>query len=472
MKYKVAAIAIFLLIATGAWGYTVDQEQLEEWRNTVRYGIDSELSSVMDRLRENDSDQLNDALYERFQSTLSDSVKQEILRFYTDMEYSGAEEAARTIVEEFRQRPTELVLQAIRYLTQGVAEISQESRNAVRTLIQDASGRLATAAVRGLGRVGTEEDARYLVELLQQRTTVPDIRNEAILALGEMEYAGATEQLRELASDRDGSVTTRRYAIDSLGKIRDEAALSTLRELASSQNTQIRVQTTNALANFENEEVTELLISLLRDSNAIVRTEALKALADRSPRDDGTAAIRYKATNDPEASVQAEAMRTLVKIGEANAVAQVASDPDARGSARSRAITALAEAQDGIAAEALRQVIEEEIDATTPALTTQLARTLAQRSDLTDTIRPVLERLLEHPNRTVQLYALQAVARSELVSEYSSILTELAESSTAPAVRSAARQILPDTENGSGPENGSGENEQNGDGPADSEGGS
>jgi HEAT repeat protein len=434
--FVLSAIAAAPLLAA-------DEEQLEQWRETVRYGIDSELSSVMEQLKESDTSALNEELFERYQSTLSDSVRQEILSFYTDVGYDGAEEAARTVVEDFRRKPTELVLQAVRYLSQGLDDPGEESRTAIRELIDSGSGRVATAGVRALGRIGGSEDGEYLAELVGDRSTAGDVRNEAILALGSLEYDGATEMLTDMAMDDGLSVTPRRYAIDSLGKIGNEQAVPTLREIAGSQNARLRAQAAYALRSFESDEVTQLLVSMLRDSNASVRTQALQALAEREPGE-GVDAIRYKATHDPEPSVQAEAMKTLVKLEQTDAVAELATDTAGTTSSRVRAVQALADSTTPAAAEALQAVVEEEADATTPSLTIQLARSLSQRSEIPEAMGPLLELLLRHSNRTVQLYTIQAVARAELVDGYAETLSSLTESSSVPAVRSAASQVLPE----------------------------
>jgi HEAT repeat protein len=422
------------------------QSPVERYREVIRFGIDKELLDLISSLEERNETRVNDELAGRFGQTQNQELKKEILDFFVESEFTHetVTKHARDLVKNLNTNQVGVVRSAVTYLTKTMQEPGSETLDVVRDLIKRGPTQLANAGVRGLGRVGTQSDIDFLLKKLQDRRTPQPVRNTIVLALGDLKAQAAVDTLIEIAEDDDNPQVMRRYAVDSLGKIGAEKAVPVLTKLLGTQQSMLRAYAVSALGNFQGQQVTDRIIGALRDSYAPARIHALKAVAEHKIVD-AFPAVRYKARNDPEANVRAEAIRTMSKIGTDDAVKELSDILTSKSSsarARTTAATMLIDdhLSNSVAVNAVKKVVQEEWQARESRLLQHIGKELSTASDA-KAASELLGRFLQHRSSTIKIYGIRGITASNL-SGYSGDIEKLTDSSQHPAVKREAEQAV------------------------------
>lgn len=211
-------------------------------------------------------------------------------------------------------------------LTSGYADVDEESRSAICSLIGecayqkggliirealfDQSPRVRKAAVAAAGRLGLTDCIPAIVRLLDDpdqdiRNSVvsclqtlalmdqsgilavasqignsdqPELRRNAAILFAAL---GDGDRLSLLVKDEDALV--REAAVSSIGKLRITAATGTLLIALVDENPDVRIAAAEALGEVGNESVVTALKHALNDEDAWVQCAALKSLARVSP---------------------------------------------------------------------------------------------------------------------------------------------------------------------------------------------
>jgi HEAT repeat protein len=171
-----------------------------------------------------------------------------------------------------------------------------------------------------MGRTGGEAEEAILLGWFDGDTATPALKEEAIKALGEIGSAKAAQRLAKLAEDPEGGKISRMYACAALAKIKDESSVKSLVKAANDADPNVRAAAVEALGAFASGsspaggEARGALVQALRDSFPKARIAACKAVA-AGKVEEGQPFLKYKARNDPERSVKAEALRALAVMG-------------------------------------------------------------------------------------------------------------------------------------------------------------
>lgn len=415
---------------------------LDERREVLEFGIDSEIIELLPALEEQRESRLHKEIVEVFGFTLNTELRTAILSFFRTMEHDALQDEVIQLLEGFRDEPRDLVLEALRY----TESVMQNPPDRVFAALDDISRsnlpRLAPTAIRVTGAIGAEPEVRLLLSVLEDDLTNSEVRGAAILALGEIGHEDAVEPLMEVLQDNSESDTLRHYSADSLGKIGDTRALPAIRSALSEGDATMRAYAVHALSNFPGEEdVQDLLSAALRDSNAQVRTFALRGLANAGAAE-AFNAVRYRAERDPDQRVRLEAYKALANFGSPEAFDFLRERYKTETLAfelRSAALTQLVEHDLPGSIESIQEVIAAEWDKRNSRILDHTARSLSTLD--TNQLNELYISFLDHPDITMQLYGIRAVGRNRITSQRER-LEEIAEEASNQALRRTARASL------------------------------
>lgn len=455
--------ALFLLTVT-AWSQTTEEpleaESVEEealatapeeadevrssldlWRETLMYGINSEIIDLLPQLSENGVVELADEVETLVRESENSTVLAEAVQYFSELELYSINDRAFELLQQYEVRPPEFVLDLAEYLGDAEAQPSSEQFDLLFDIARDSNVLRSRAAVRLLGT--TVEDTTELIELYQDNDLPEDTRGAILVALGDRGDPAAFEFVAELIGENEEATSMlQRYAIDTLGRLGDDRAIPIILRQLDSNDATTRAYAVNALSGFETPEATDAILDSLRDDFWRVRVAALKTIADRKI----VAALDvviYKARRDPEQAVRLEAVDTLRALDRPagwDALREAATTNRTALAERTRIIAVLVESNYPQSEETLLNLVQQEWEIPNSPILDAIGRAVSIR-DTSETAN-LVERLVLHPNYIIQIYAIRAVGNGRIVSLRDILQQRSEEEGNHRAVRSAALRSL------------------------------
>lgn len=414
---------------------------MEEWRQTLLYGIKSEILELFPTLIENQETELIPDVIELFESSNDSELLAAAADYLTTVESSDGQARAQELLQAGERTAADLPISLMNYLRDTEAELEDETVEALLEIATTGATREADSAVQLLG-ASEEVPSALLVELYQDQFVSGEIRGRILIELGRRGDPDVYDFVSEIIQEGEEAQTTlQRYAIDTLGKLGDPRALPTILSQFDSSDAMTRAYAVNALTSFDTPEANRALVDSLRDDFWRVRVAALETIAEREMTD-AAPAVMYKARRDPERRVRLEAIKTVAVLDHEEGwellrerFQEDRTAVDERGAIADELIRHnLEQSMDTIL-----EVMEREWDEENSRLLDTIGRIISQVDD--PRIEPIASRYIDHPNFILQIYGLRAVASSRLTG-----LTDIAEARQEEgnhrAVRRAALRAL------------------------------
>ena len=430
-------LPVFLLAAALAGAQAAGT--LEKRRDVIRYGIESELLELVTALQNEKEDTLNPDLLALLAETRSPRLREALLRFFAAREWPGAVPAAVSLLDGRDQESAQSVNAALGYLS---AVKAREGIPEAREIVESRETKYLSPAIRLLGRAGGAAETDLLLSLYESEDSSDSLRQDVILALGEIGAQAAVESLMKTLDDTAGKKGTRMFAAEALGKIKDARAVPALVRAANGEDPQVRGTSVAALGNFSGPEADAAIVQGLRDSVPAVRLAAVKASAARSLRE-AEPFIRFRARNDPDRKVKDEAIKALAAVGgreNLEFLRELLQDRKVDVPSRAGAFSALLERDaDGSRAD-LEKALAAEAVSKDPSLLKALQRALVLGPD--KAAAPLVEiYLLQSPDFGTRIAGIDWVRRNKVQSLRSAIAA-MAESDKVESVRTRAAAAL------------------------------
>jgi cyclophilin family peptidyl-prolyl cis-trans isomerase len=219
---------------------------------------------------------------------------------------------------------------------------------------------VTVAAIRSLAQLGATRAAERLAQLASDRATHPNIRLEAVTALGPLRAAEGLAVVQDRLTDDWPAM--RAAALRAAAAIDEEGFLFVLSGMEADRHWRVRATLAEILGGLPAETATERVRSMLEDEDKRVIPAVLGALARLKVPD--LQAILQKRLDDSDVAVRSAAARELGRlkpVGGADALraAYKAAVPDIAYTARAAALDALAEYGQAEAAETLREALQD-----------------------------------------------------------------------------------------------------------------
>jgi HEAT repeat protein len=289
---------------------------------TIQYGTETEIAALIQTLRTENADYLDDELISLIDNTRNQRILSGVFGFFGEREKSGLEERAIRAIVERDDETNETILSAVEYL--GRVK-SAEAVPVIMDLLETEERRFLNAAFRALGRAGSanstlaDETAEFLIDFYTYREPGDDNRREVITAIGATGSTKGVELLIDIVSNTDERIPLRIAALDALSKIGDQDGLGAILECAGTSDPNVRSAAIAALGPFSGDAVDKAILDAFRDSYYRTRIAAAQASRDRR----FAAAVpylRYRAERDDVPNVRDEAIRALGSIANEEAI--------------------------------------------------------------------------------------------------------------------------------------------------------
>jgi HEAT repeat protein len=285
-------------------------------RNTIRYGTETEIAALIQSLRNEKTDALDEDLAALAGTTHNGGILRGVFEFFAERDTSGLEERAIRAIEDRDLETNEAVIAAMDYLGKVKAGSAVDT---LEKVISTKERRFMTAAIRALGRAAgadrrtADRVAEYLSGYYNADNPPDEYRREIIAALGETGSPAGVPFLAGIASNSEERVTLRMAALDALSAIGDDEGLPAIISAVSDADPNVRSSAIAALGPFEGEEVNKAILEAFRDSFYRARLGAAQA-SRRGKLKEAIPYLKFRAERDDVPQVRDEAIRALGAI--------------------------------------------------------------------------------------------------------------------------------------------------------------
>ena len=287
------------------------EKDYENKSNTIKYGVPSEISTLIDELIKNDDPRFTEEIYDVFQVTKNTVIKQKVLNYFKQLEDPCLEDYAVETLNDPYDEKNDLVKACFQYIS---AVKTKEAIPAVLALIESENESYFNDAIATIGEIGGPEEAMFLVEYLEREDLSDAQRQTLMRTCGKMHAVQTWDKVVEVAEDEDENLYVRMYAAESLGLMEKKESVPILVELFSENDPNLRQYVIKGLSHFPGVvEAEETIMQGIRDEHWRVRQESIKTAKEMKLKD-GVPYLIYRAKNDSEKVIKDEAYTTLAAL--------------------------------------------------------------------------------------------------------------------------------------------------------------
>ena len=283
----------------------------ENNRNTIRYGVPSEISTLLDTLLKNDDPRFTEEIYDLFQVTKSSAIKEKVLKYFTKAEDPCLEDYAVDLLNDPYDESNAVVKATFQYIS---AVKTTAAIPAVITLIESENENYFNDAIAALGDIGGPEEAMFLVEYLE-RDDLSDAQRQTLMRnCGKMHAIETWDKLVDILDNDDENTFVRMYAAESLGLMEVEKSVPVLVEHFDATDPNLRQYVIKGLSHFPDVvEAKATIIQGIRDEHWRVRQEAIRTAKDNELKD-AVPYLIYRAKNDAEKVIKEDSYAAIAAI--------------------------------------------------------------------------------------------------------------------------------------------------------------
>ncbi|WGK69241.1 HEAT repeat domain-containing protein [Candidatus Haliotispira prima] len=445
------------------------ERQDKQIRQTISYGIDSDLVTVIQtllreapRMASDDDDILwiektpyNDDIYRRIKKGYSSSdLQTKAIHFFMQQKWLGAEPYVIEIVDRSFGKDNvddNLVLAALAYLQRLEVKGSEKE---VMSLLSDENPQVVERSLTALGKIGSGAAAAKILEMLKDEDNSfleftdrerEVLRVAGIAAMGSLVYEAAAEYLLAILEDAKNEEPEYSNAewgasAKALGRMARVEAVGLVLEQFQNGGTQERYQAVIALSSFPPQaEFEDIILQGLQEAYWKTREEAAKTAGELTLRS-AIPGLVYKVSKDSVVGVRRAAIKALRQMGDSgnSALRGLMEDPDARETPRLDVLRILIKARDENAIGILHQLLSDSDNQF------KLSRTGIFRvagNDPWSMLDFVYREMLSGGDQRTRRDALRAIGRARMKS-LQDIVEELAENGEDSVIRRAAKATL------------------------------
>lgn len=301
-----------------------DSAKIEELDNTdsdgrrnngdiIKYGLESDIIDLLDTLVSKKDVRFVNEVYDLFQETKSDSVREKILFYFKALEDPCLEDYAVTVLDDPYDEKKSIVDACFSYV-QGVK--TKEAVPAAKKLLEGDDQQYFLNSIETIGKAGGSKEAVYLSKYLEkEELTLPE-RQALVRSLGSLHAVQTYDTLVGLAEDEEENSFIRAYSAEAIGEMKKEEAVPVLENLYESEDPTLRASVIKGISNFDNDASRKIIIQGIKDSHQKVRKEAVEA-AEKLKVTEADEYLIYRAKNDKESSVKKACYEALAVLGTA-----------------------------------------------------------------------------------------------------------------------------------------------------------
>ena len=283
----------------------------ENNRKTIRYGIPSEIGTLLDDLIKNEDPRFTEDIYDLFQVTRTSSIKEKILKYFTKLEDPCLEDYAVEILNDPYDERNEVVKAVFQYIS---AVKTKEAVPAVITLIESENENYFTDAIATLGDIGGPSEAMFLAEYLDRDDLTDAQRQNLMRTCGKMHAIETWDKLVDILENDDENTFVRMYAAESLGLMQVNKSVPILVRAYDATDPNLRQYVIKGLSNFPDVvEAKAVILQGVRDEHWKVRQESIKSVEEMKMTE-AVPYLIYRASNDNEKVIKDASFTSIAKL--------------------------------------------------------------------------------------------------------------------------------------------------------------
>ncbi|MCR4953195.1 MAG: HEAT repeat domain-containing protein [Treponema sp.] len=288
-----------------------NNEEEENIRMTIKYGIPSEISEKLDDLIKNEDPRFTEEIYDLFQVSKNSTIKEKILKYFTKAEDPCLEDFAVNLLNDPYDEKNELVKATFQYIS---AVKTKAAVPAVINLIESENENYFNDAISTLGDIGGASEAVYLVEFLEREDLTDAQRQILMRTCGKMHAVETWDKLVDILEDDEENAFVRMYAAESLGLMKVDKSVPVLVRNFDATDPNLRQYVIKGLENFPDVvEAKATILQAIRDEHWKVRQEAIKAVKEMEIKE-AVPYLIYRAKNDSEKVIKEESITSIAKL--------------------------------------------------------------------------------------------------------------------------------------------------------------
>lgn len=288
---------------------TKDDEK--NFKNTIKYGIPSEISELVEKLIKNDDPRFTEELYEVFLETKNVTIQLQILKYFTKHEDPCLEDFAVELLNDPYDAKKDLVKSCFEYVS---AVKTKEAIPAILTLIESENENYFNDAISAIGEIGDAAEAVFLVEFLD-RDDLSDAQRQILMrTCGKMHAVATWEKIVAILEDEDENAFVRMYAAEAIGLMEKKESIAVLTDTFSATDPNLRQYVIKGLSHFpDNEDAQKTIIQGIRDEHWRVRQESIKA-SQQMDLKQAVPFLIYRVKNDSEKVIKDESITAVAYL--------------------------------------------------------------------------------------------------------------------------------------------------------------
>lgn len=283
----------------------------ENRKNTIKYGIPSEISELLDKLIKEEDPRFTEEIYDLFQVTRNSTIKERVLRYFKELEDPCLEDYAVDLLNDPYDEKNEVVKATFQYISSVKTKAAVP---AVITLIESENENYFTDAIACLGDIGGASEAMFLAEYLDREDLSDAQRQNLMRTCGKMHAIETWDKLVDILNNDDENVFVRMYAAESLGLMEVNKSVPVLVKAFNATDPNLRQYVIKGLVNFPDVvEAKAVILQGIRDEHWKVRQESIKS-AQKMELKDAVPYLIYRATNDNEKVIKDDSYSSIAKL--------------------------------------------------------------------------------------------------------------------------------------------------------------
>lgn len=293
-----------------------NDEVPEENKKTIKYGLPSEITKLIDDLITNDDPRFTEEIYDLFEVSENVQIQQKILEYFGKLEDPCLENFAVTVLNDPYDTKTDLVKACFEYIQKVHTDAAIP---AVFTILESDNETYFNDTLSTIGEIGDAQSALSVAEYLE-RDDLSDAQRQTLMrTLGKLHAVETFDKIVAILENEDENAFVRMYAAEALGLMGKMEAVPVLINTYKDANPNLRQYAIKGLGEFPQDgKAQACILQGIRDEHWKVRQEAInvsKKILDYH----AIPYLMYRAENDSERIIKEAAISALPLYNEPNA---------------------------------------------------------------------------------------------------------------------------------------------------------
>ena len=294
------------------------ESEIQKRQDTLMYGMESDITSLLSTLISEKDEMFSDKIFEIFNSTRNMAIKESIIKYFLELKDDRIKDYCVEVLMDPYEEKTSFVTIILQYVS--TLEIKEASPYVLQILQSD-SEEFFDSALNAIGKIGGVEEAKYLVECMDDEDLPLARRQSLMRALGQLKVVETYDDLVEIAEDEDENTYVRTYALESASSMENDSIIPVLLDLFNHSEPRLRVAVVQGLSNFieTSTDAESVILEAFKDNHSSVRLKATEIVKEKKIIK-AMPYLIYRAKNDSDKKIVYECYNAIANLNTSESV--------------------------------------------------------------------------------------------------------------------------------------------------------